>query len=327
MKVGLIAQNHRTGIGNQTWDFARFMKPDKVLVTDLTKLHAQNSRNAKKVEATDWFSDYDRMTVDGIPNEEACRWLLEGIDVLFVVETPLNWSVFKMARQMGVKTVLQYNFEFLEYFIRPVPKPDLFLAPSLWNIERVKNFGQVQYLPVPIATDRLKRREITHANKFLHITGHRAHLDRNGSEIVEAAAMNSGLDIVIKDQSKEEVPNYWDLYNEGDVLLIPRRYGGLSLQIQEAAARGIPSVVTRYDPYAGEPCGIAIPAPVHATARLRTSIQIHSATPGGLSQKLYELNGLDITEKSEQTYQWAQQRSWEAMKPKYLQVFERLCEQ
>lgn len=326
MRIGLIAQNHRTGIGTQTWEFARNMGIEKVLVTDLSKLHAANSRNQKKVTTTDWFDDYERMTVDGIPDERACRWLLDGIDVLFVVETPLNWNIFEWARQKKVKTVLQANFEFIEHFLRPVPKPDLFLAPSEWNIDRMQTLGNVQYLPVPIATDRIKRREITEARRFVHIAGHRAYLDRNGTNIVTESikfVRNKDIEIKVYDQSVKEVPNYWDLYREGDVLLLPRIYGGLSLQLQEAAAAGMPVVVTEEDPYAKEDCSITVPGPyMHDLIKLRAEIQTHSASPQRLGETIDRLAGYDsIKHLSDQAYDWAQGRSWKNMKQKYLDTF------
>lgn len=326
LKIGCLVQNHRTGLGVQQWEFCRAVNPAKVLITDLSKLHAQNSRNQKRVTTTDWFNDYERMTVDGIPTDEQCKWLLEGIDVLFVVETPLNWAIFNYARLMGVKTVLQYNYEFLEYFLRPVPRPDLFLAPSPWYMENVRKFGEVKYLPVPVATDRIKRREITQAKKFVHITGHKAHLDRNGTEIVRQSIRfvnNPSVEIKVHDQSRKECDNYWNLYDEGDVLLLPRRYGGLSLQLQEAAAAGMPVVVTEHDPYAKKDCTITVPGPYdHAELKLRTKIDSYSARPDVLGQTLDRLADQDITKLSDKAYAWAEKRSWDNMKKEYEKVFE-----
>lgn len=331
-RYGLIAQNHRTGIGIQCAELARHIEPTKVLVTDLSKLHAANSRNTKRVSSVDWFDQYNHLTVEGMPDEQSCRWLLSGIDVLFVVETPLNHSIFNWARELGVKTILQSNFEFVEQFLRPVPKPDLFLAPSKWNIDRLRQkVGNVRYMPVPIDTDRIKRREITQARKFIHITGHKAHLDRDGTEIVRQSiryVKNRGVEIKVYDQSKKEVPNYWDLYQEGDVLLLPRRYGGLSLKLQEATAAGMPVVVSEHDPYAGKPCAVSIPGPYQQkTVRLRTTIDTYSASPEKLGETIDRLSSLDsIKDLSDKAYRWAQDRSWQVMKPKYEKLFEELCE-
>lgn len=329
-RLGLLAQPHRTGAGIQQWEFARNMEVSKVLLTDLNRLHRANSRNAKQVSNVDWFNDYERMTVDGMPDTRACEWLLEGIDLLFVIETPLFWPIFDMARKRGVKSILAPNAEFLEYELRPVPKPDLFLAPTKWLIDRVAKYGEVKYLPVPIATDRIQKREITKARKFVHITGHKAFLDRNGTDIVRQSIRfvhNIEIEIKIHDQSKNELPNYWNLYDEGDVLLLPRRYGGLSLQLQEAAAAGMPVVVTNEDIYADEPCTVTVPPPYeHTKVKLRGEIDCYSAQPQELGKIIDYLAGMDSIEfLSKKAHQWAEYRSWRVLKRKYQETFSDLC--
>lgn len=331
LRLGILAQPHRTGIGVQTYELCRHLNPAKVLLTDLTEVHAKNSRNAKKVSKVDWFDGFFHRRSDGIPTTEDLDWLLEGMDVVFVVETPLNWDIFKMAWDYGVRTVLQPNFEFVEYFIRPhLPKPDLFLVPSKWNVDQLERFEvPINYLPVPIATDRIKRREITQAKQFIHITGHKAHLDRNGTEIVRESVRFVDSEVArikIHDQSRNELDNYWDLYNEGDVLLLPRRYGGLSLQLQEAAAAGMPIVVTEHDPYAREDCTVTVPGPYqHVGVKLRGNVDCYSASPRSLGAVITDLANKDITDLSEKSYQWALSRSWENMRPKYMEVLEELC--
>lgn len=326
-RLGIMVQPHRTGLGVQQWEFARHMAPSKVLITDLSKLHAANSRNEKVVTNTDWFNGYDRLTVDGIPNEAACRWLLEGIDVLFVVETPLNWDIFKWAREMGVKTVLQQNPEFLEYFMRPVPKPDLFLSPTKWMSKQVERVGvPTIYLPVPIATDRINRREITKANHFIHISGHKAYMDRNGTEIVKGARGHLRMsNITIYDQSMREVPDYWDLFARGDILILPRRYGGLSLQYQEATAAGMPVIITDRDIYANESPSIPILGHDRKQLQLKVVVDSWSASPYELAKKIDELmKKQSIEELSERSYQWSQKRAWSVLKYEYQRVFDEL---
>lgn len=327
-RIGLIAQPHKTGIGIQCAEFARHMNPTKVLLTDLTKLHAQNSRNRKQVTNVDWFDSYNQRTVDGIPSEDDCRWLLNGIDVLFVVETPLTWGIFHWANELGVKSVLQTNFEFIEHFLRPVAKPDLFLAPSKWNMEKIKQFGPVKYLPVPIATDRIKRREITRARRFVHVAGYKAHMDRDGTEIVmQAMRYIPNIDIRIYDQSETELPDYWNLYESGDVLVLPRLYGGLSLKLQEATAAGMPVIVSKHDPYAEEPCTIPIGGKyTQQTIKLRAEIDTFAASAEGLAETISDLYGRDISELSQLAYSWAEERSWTVMRPQYEKLFKELHE-
>jgi hypothetical protein len=44
------------------------------------------------------------------------------------------------------------------------------------------------------------------------------------------------------------LPNYLDQYKDGDVLVIPRKYGGLCLPMQEALAHGIPVIMPDIEP-------------------------------------------------------------------------------
>lgn len=314
-KIGLIGTENRTGIGTQSAEFARHMRPEKVLVTDLTRLHAENSRNQKQVTNGRWFDDFERMTVDGIPDERACKWLLDGIDALFVIETPLNWDIFKWAREQNVRSYLQVNVEFFEYAMREVPKPDVFLMPTEWGKEYVETFGKSVYLPVPIATDRIKHRDITKAEKFIHVAGYQAFADRNGTEIVKS--MN--YPVTIHNQAENETDNYWDLYDDGDVLVLPRRYGGLSLVLQEATAAGMPVLVTEEDIYAKETCTQTIPGPyTHQKLNLRGTVDSHSASVSNLYETITALAQREsIADLSESAYEWAVKRSWEKLKPEY----------
>lgn len=324
IRCGLIAQPHRTGLGIQQMEFARHVHPEKVLVCDLAELHAKNSRNAKRVSTTNWFDHYPNRKVKGIPGELACKWLLEGIDLLFVVETPLNWEIFQWARERAVKTVLQANPEFFEYFERSVPKPDLVLLPTNWMKDEVAKFGiPTKVLPVPIATDVLEPREITTANQFVHIAGYPPYKDRNGTEIVKRA-QNMSAHMIIHEQSKKELPNYADLYKQGDVLVLPRTYGGLSLQLQEAAAVGMPIIVNENDPYAGEPCTITVKSLPKQRLKLKAEVDYYPTHPQDLANVINQLHGTDISELSRKTREWANRRAWSTMGFSYLHEFKKL---
>ena len=39
MKLGLIARADNTGLGMQTWEFYRAMKPEKTLVVDISAMN------------------------------------------------------------------------------------------------------------------------------------------------------------------------------------------------------------------------------------------------------------------------------------------------
>lgn len=321
LRIGVIAQPHNTGIGNQSWEFCRHMNPAKVLLTDLTILHGQAG---KKVKAyPERFSDHDTRTCQGVPSPQDIDWLTTDVDVVFVIETPLNHELFTLARFKNVRTVLQLNWEFLDLAQHTnLPHPDVLLAPSQWcypNIFRLakQRDMRIEYLPVPVATDRIGRRTVREVKRAIHVAGHKTYMDRNGTEIVRQTGqlLQSQANIEIHEQTEREVENYWELYQEGDVLLLPRRYGGLSLQIQEACAAGMIPVVGRHDPYATT--AVAVRSDKAQKLRLRVPIHTYNVNPIDLARTLDKLADMDTTELSDRMYAYADSISWRTMKMKY----------
>jgi hypothetical protein len=65
---------------------------------------------------------------------------LDGLDVLFAMETPYDYNIFKLCRKRGIKIILQPNYEFLDFPSNSLTSPDLFAMPSIWNIDNVPEF-------------------------------------------------------------------------------------------------------------------------------------------------------------------------------------------
>ena len=323
MKLGLIARADRTGLGHQTLEMYRAMKPHKTLVVDLTGINRQMGKETTLNE--DWYPD---ATFKPFPlSAQAIDEFLEDLDVVFTCETPYNHYLFDAARQRGVKTVRQYNYEFLDYLHDPhLPKPDLLLAPSRWHLEEVIKKGtlwntEVRYLPVPIATDRFTPKVRKTGKRFIHIAGHKTAGDRNGTEIVKAAMSLTQAELIIKEP--DEGKEYWENY-DGDVLVIPRRYGGLSLQVQEACAAGMVPILSEGDPYDGIGVSVSSSPSESLMTRPGLSLPTRSVDPKDLAKRIDELNGSDITELSKKSIKWADERSWEKMKPVYNSLLEDL---
>jgi glycosyltransferase involved in cell wall biosynthesis len=271
MRLGLIARADNSGLGVQTWEFGRHMRPDKTLVIDVGHLH-NPTEHCNKATFRDRHSNatYHR---DWTPDAQLLRRFLHGLDVVFTAETPYNMELFKLARSMGVRTVLQYNFEFLPYLAQPyLPAPDMFAAPSMWRWDDVP-LANKTFLPVPIATDRFDRRPFNSGQRhFLHVVGRPAVFDRNGTPDVLGALrhVKSDIRLTLKCQDANylsqlrmsahvppnvelitdstDVPNYWDNYSAGDVMILPRRYGGLCLPANEAIGAGMPVIMTDISP-------------------------------------------------------------------------------
>lgn len=355
-RLTLIARADNTGLGAQTWEFARHMKPDKVYVIDLTAI------NASMGKKTDLHLERfpGATVIDGFPKDSDFEAMVADTDVIYTVEIPYGYQLFDIARKAGVKTVLHYNFEFLDYLQNPDwPKPDLFLAPAMWRMmdaQKAVGMSNLRYLPVPTATDRFTVKPRTEAKHFLHIAGHPAHEDRNGTWDVLGCLqyVRNHIELTIKVQNERfaidlmswcarrqpdnvtihiddtEVENYWDNFGpQYDVLLLPRKYGGLSLQRNEAMAAGMPVVMTDI-----EPNNLTLPAEllvrtVHEKNTMtRTTIEVRQAESQALAEKidwLYD-NPSEMQYLSGKMVGMAWHESWEQMAPKYWTEFEQLCQ-
>ena len=333
-RLGLIARADNTGLGIQTKEFYDHMKPTKTLVVDISALTGY---------AND-FSRYPDATIaQGFEVDNAVyKEFLKDLDVVFTVEAAYNHALYTHARQMGVKSVCQYNFEFLgELENRELPRPDLYLAPSPWRMEEVKVLGvPVKYLHVPVNRELFPFKLHTQAKKFLHIAGHTTASDRNGTAILLDALpfIKSDVEITIRTQAalprpytdhrlkiiREDTPNYQDLYQGEDVLLLPRRYGGLSLQLNEALSLGMVPIMTDVAPQNEflDPDLLIMPTRFE-TIMGKATIDVASCTPEALAEKIDWLASVNIQHYSRQSDKLASERSWHSMKPQYEKV---LCD-
>jgi hypothetical protein len=177
-----------------------------------------------------------------------------------------------MARMAGIKTILQYNYEFLGNLQHEDwSLPDVLLAPSTWHIDDIKNlYGhrcEVIHLPPPTDAELFKDVRSINAQdhkRILHVAGKAAVKDRNGTETVIKMLEYSEEDykLVIKTQtpldikSRDEriiietdnVVKRQDLYSGYDAMVLPRRYAGLCLPMNEALMSGLPVFMPRISP-------------------------------------------------------------------------------
>lgn len=272
LRIGLLAYSTDTGLGHQTLEFFRHMNPDKTLVADISNYNHISTHHERYPDAR---------ICKGFPRPDDIDWLTDGVDVIFTCETPLNHLLYQTAKEKGVSTVQQYNYEFLDYFRQPnLPKPTVLAAPTKWNMDIVtaKGWAPVDYWPVPVNRDLIPFRQINHCETFIHIIGRPAVHDRNGTIPFLEAAKQLGNRLKYRiflqppddpraiqyfepvraaiDRAREHVnievitntPDYADIYKAGDVLVLPRKYGGLCLPTQEALAAGMPVIMTNISP-------------------------------------------------------------------------------
>lgn len=340
-RLGIMAFATDTGLGVQTRALYDHLRPAKTIVVDLSKLNGMPLH-------PEWYPDAWRF-VRGFPTDRDCAELLDGLDSLIICETPLNYRLFELARQRGVRTVLQPNPEFFDYFNRPgLTRPAMIGLPSAWmeaEIHRSVPGTLVQQLPVPIELAGLPQRTITQARRFFHIAGRPAVHDRNGTlDFIAAAKMAARhlpeavftvycqqptLDIERALRGSPirlvgHVAHPADMYLDGDVLVLPRRYGGLCLPAREAVGCGIPVLMPAVSPNTDWlPSGWLVPVTYQRERFMtRTAITIYHVNIPLLAQHMVDLYLDDsLAQQSHREAQAiAQQLSWDSLLPLYEEV-------
>lgn len=329
MKLGLFgARANNTGLSVQTAEFFRHMRPDRTVVVDMgdacrQAMHLDRFPGAEVVK-------YTAIT------EDQMRRFLTGLDVVYMAETSYDDRFYGLARQMGVRTVVHVNWEFCRWKLDlRLPRPDLFLAPSSWHLN---DFPEPRaLLPFPVARDRLPFMPRTKVETILHVVGTGTAADRNGTRLLLESLqwVAHPCRILIRSQVRiglgkrhwpahvqvdnvvADVEDYWQVYDGADALVLTRRYGGLCLVINEAAALGLPVIVTDREPERRWfPAAARVPAmrpqPLRTPVGRVDAVQ---ANPRGIADRLNALladPGL-VAEMSAASDAYAESISWDRL--------------
>ena len=267
MTLGIIARSDNTGLGNQTRELVKMLNPDKILLIDSEHFNGNEQH-------PEWYKDYNvTTTLSGFPTKPEVIEFLRNIDVVLSCETFYRQDFLHYAKRRGIKTILQYNFEFLLNMSNPDAElPDVLLAPSLWNIEQIEKMvnGRCKVIHLPPPTDSILFENVRQNNmskdhnRLLHVGGKFAAKDRNGTQTVLEMLKYSkaSYELVITTQKFPELnlkdsrvtlnnsnpENREELYNGFDAMLLPRRYAGLCLPMNEALISGLPVFMTDISP-------------------------------------------------------------------------------
>jgi hypothetical protein len=267
MRLGIIARSDNTGLGYQTKQLTDMLNPSKVMLIDFSQ-HNSNTQHPE------WYNGYEVINVLGIPDGRDIDRFLKDIDVVLSCETFYNNDeLILKARDKGIKTILQYNYElFGNLSKKNMELPNVLVSPSLWKIDDIEfKFGRkakVVHLAPPTninlfdGASKINRLK-TH-NRILHIGGKRAAQDRNGTNTIVDMLKYSKADyeLVIKTQTKLDINlnddrivlDYNDsvdresMYTGFDAMVLPRRYAGLCLPMNESLLSALPVFMTNISP-------------------------------------------------------------------------------
>lgn len=342
MRIGLIARCDFTGLGIQSKEFFDHI-PCKALVIDFSAM-APPLKDILNPNL-DWYPGQTvfkwgstHNTRGDIPREVISEFI-KDIDILFAMETPYDYNIFEMCRERGVKTILQLNYEFLD-FPSFLPPPDLFLAPSLWHYNDIPE--PKKYVPVPVNTKRFDFPGLNQ-NTFMHVLGRQAAYDRNGTEIllrslryvknnitlriktqmplqVSKAIIPSNVDLFLDYSNKK---NYSENYFHGGVMVMPRRYGGLCLPFHEAIAAHMPVITTNISPNnSWLPEEWLVPANHEHSFNAKKRIEVFQADPIALAEKIDQFCDKEFYSNAvARAAEIKKIISWETLLPDYYETF------
>jgi len=343
MRLGIIARSDNTGLGYQTKQLTDMLKPSKVMLIDFSP-HNNNEQHPE------WYKDYEVVNVLGIPTIRDIEKFLKDLDVVFSCETFYNNDEFILtAKEKGIKTILQYNYElFGNLSKKNMALPDVLISPSLWKIENVQSkFGKkakVIYLPPPTDPkifENAKSINIKNKhNKILHIAGKKAAMDRNGTNSVIEMLKYSKADyqLTIRTQTNlgieindnrvtidyQNIANREDMYLGFDAMVLPRRYAGLCLPMNESLFSALPVFMTNIEPNNKVlPEEWLIDSNFITEFKTKTMIDVYGADPKHFAQIIDEyVNKLDQTKDKYKAISIAEELfNPESLKEKYIKIF------
>jgi hypothetical protein len=314
MTLGMIARCDNGGLGTLTWEAWRHLQPDRTLVVRC----AGPACGSPHPDRYGGGAGEVRLAA-GQPTREDARWLCESATV-YSAET---W--YGMAARR-CRTVLHVMPEYWD----PSVTADLLLAPTGWEAPAGSSL-----LPVPVAVDRFERRSVESVETLYHISSPAQ--DRNGTRLLLAALPLLGhpVRVLIRQPGRgpgesrsesiglasvEWLPHhdgpYWESWPaEADALVLPRRFAGLSLPMQEAAAQGLPVITLDRAPESDWlPAAARVPA--HVAGRVVTwrgrKVDYWDADPAALAARIDSLVGEpDLAAKlSAASSAWADSLAW-----------------
>ena len=316
MKIGMIVFANNSGLAAQTRRLVEMVRPQRLLIIDSTPF----SKN--KEQHLDWYDGYESIVTHGFPKNHEIFRFVDGLTHVFSCENPYNFYLLYLCNQRGIKSYIQSNYEFCENLNNPhLPLPTSFLMPSYWMFDdMVHRFGEdrVMYLPPPIDAkefaDAAKKNLSRKGKKrFLHVVGTLAFKDRNGTvDLLNAMKFSKGdYELVIT--SQHELPEKYkssdprvkfeignkerneDLYMDFDALILPRRYGGLSLTTNEALMSAMvivmPDISPNHELLDNE---WLVPAEKKTVIHAREIIDVYGVDPQRLAAKMDKLAEADI---------------------------------
>lgn len=324
MNIGTICYATRSGLGYLAKQFYDNGIINRIYVLDHPRYEANR----------EWYREehrFGRFTADAF---------LKGLDAILIFENAFTqWRLVDLAKKRGIKLIIIPMYEWTP---NPLPiNPDLVLCPSKLDIYYFKHYNY-EFIHIP-APD-LPWLERTHAKLFVHNAGHgQVGYAKGTPEVLEAMRYTeSDARLLVRGQTGEKriadvfreyigMENvdfeygdkpYEELFSTGDVYINAERYNGLSLPLQEAYSSGMLVMTTdRFPANSWLPKEPLIPySKIGKHTLNHTEFDIVTVDPRTIAKKIDEWYGKPILEYSQRGQRWAEEHSWDRMRPQYLDL-------
>lgn len=331
MRIGLVARQDCGGLAAQSLEFAKNLPITATMVVDLGELGRGPSFGY------DWPMP---IHVKGpwIDDLVSVRNFLNEVDVVLSIETFYGEMITELAKYRGIPTVRYAN-------------PELFkqegeshvVLPTNWELNRMLQYGATvipQGVTMPERTmDFVRHHE---ARTIMHFAAP-AMMDRNGTLDFHAAMSHTRKGFTVKvagprDKIYVQGPQHdWhydsefrqnrlDFYTpDVDLLVLPRRYGGLCLPMLEAASYGIPTIAPDLSPqneWFKE--GLVPTEGYDSIPMVNGSFRVHKTDIMQLTNTIDRYGSVSIKELSEHALTWAKSNSWEEVTPIWIDYFSKI---
>lgn len=332
MRVGCINYAHKRGLGYLMRDFHR-----AGVVTDVLVVRHPGIPSC----ADEWYPPGTPSVQLRRLDARVMRDFCAGMDAMLFFETPFDWSLIPFCRERGIRTVLCPMMECTPIHHEP---PDLYACPSLLDYEEYFPREKSIFLPLPTEYPwRLRER----AEWYIHRGGYLGLRGREGTTLLIEAMKHVRCPLRLSISVQENVSAehqrlcahdhridytaatipYEDLYAVGDVAVMPQKWNGCSLPMQEACAAGL--CVMASDRF---PANSWLPKePLIPVAGYIEGSQIGGAymkfreaviRPEDIAATMDRWYGQDVSAFSLAGRRWAEAHSWAALKDRWLGVLQ-----
>lgn len=316
------------------------MRPDETLIVDMGELGGGFPMHHGRYSSSAVVAAFDGIK---FRDEQLVRSWLEQVDVAYTAETFYDTRLPHWCDDHGVRLAVHINPEFWKWQRESQAWPAMdWWTPTAWRRDTLPVSTTV--VPVPVPLDRWPTAAPWRPDPvFVHVVGHRAAADRNGTSLLLAAVQRISVPFRLRLITQGDrlplpvvapsvhvevhtggVEDYWRMYDDADVLVLPRRYGGLCLPANEAAGAGLALVMTDCSPNTRWPITGVRARQTSSLATPAGDVALMGADVTHLVQILERL-AVDHCERfTQQTRarEWAEAMSWDQLRPT---IREQLC--